>query len=136
MDRTDLRIFSRLVGDALISDERLGREVGLTGKAVRLRRKRLEADGVLTEYGIHPSAEVLGRHAMTWRYVGKDWAKLPVSRLVEVEDLAYVMSFRPGFHVVVRFTREADPTPDPRLARILCQPLAKSPDERRNALDV
>jgi len=130
MDRTDLRIFSRLVGDALLSDEQLGREVGLTGKAVRLRRQRMEAEGVLTEYGIHPAAEVLGRHSMTWRYVGKDWSRLPISRLLEVEDLAYVMSFRPGLHLVVRFTKETDPIPDPRLARIFGQPLEGLPDER------
>jgi DNA-binding Lrp family transcriptional regulator len=130
MDRTDLRIFSRLVGDALLTDERLARDVGLTGKAVRLRRKRMEAAGVLTEYGVHPSAEVLGRHSMTWRYAGKEWDPLPVARLLEVEDLAYVMSFRPGLQVVVRFTGEADPTPDPRLTRILGPPLEPVPDER------
>jgi DNA-binding Lrp family transcriptional regulator len=130
MDHTDLRIFSRLVGDALISDERLGREVGLTGKAVRLRRKRLEADGVLTEYGIHPPAEILGRHAVAWRYVGKDWTKLPISRLLEVEDLVYVMSFRPGMYRVVRFTRKSSLPTDPRLTRILGQPLEGPLDER------
>ena len=129
MDRTDLRIFSRLVGDALRSDERLAREIGLTGKTVRIRRRRMEASGVLTDYGIHPAAEVLGRHAMTWRYAGRDGSKLPVSRLLEVEDLAYVMRFRPGFHVVMRFTKEADPIPDPRLSRIFGPPLAGPPDE-------
>jgi DNA-binding Lrp family transcriptional regulator len=130
MDRTDLRIFSRLIGDALLSDERLGREVGLTGKSVRLRRRRMEADGVLTEYGVHPPAELLGRHAVAWRYVGRDWPELPVSRLVEVEDLAYVMSFRPGMHRVVRFTKEPNPTTDPRLARIFGRPFEGPLDEQ------
>lgn len=66
MDRTDLEIFTRLVAtDALLSDEAIAREVGLTGKADGTRRRRREATGVLTEYGIHPPAEILGRHALT-----------------------------------------------------------------------
>jgi DNA-binding Lrp family transcriptional regulator len=130
MDRTDLRIFSRLVGDPFLSDEQLGREVGLTGKAVRLRRKRLEAEGALTEYGVHPRAELLGRHAVAWGYVGKDWPELPVSQLIEVEDLVFVMSFRPNFHRVVRFTKEPHLSTDPRLARILGRPLEGPLDER------
>ncbi|MGP8075712.1 MAG: AsnC family transcriptional regulator [Thermoplasmata archaeon] len=130
MDRTDLRIFSLLLGDPLLSDERLGREVGLTGKAVRLRRQRMETEGVLTEYGIHPGPELLGRHAVAWGYVGRDWPEPPVSRLKEIEDLAYVRSFRPSFHMVVRFTKEPDPPTDPRLARILGRPLEGPLDER------
>ena len=124
MDPTDLAIFSRLVAtDPFLSDEALGRAVGLTGKAVRLRRKRMERQGVLTEYGIHPAAEVLGRYAVSWRYVGKDWTELPTAQLSEVEDLAYVMSFRPAFHRVVRFAKEPDPPPDLRLSRILGHPI-------------
>ncbi|HTS33986.1 MAG TPA: AsnC family transcriptional regulator [Thermoplasmata archaeon] len=129
MDRTDLGIFSRLMGDAFRSDETLAREVGLTGKAVRLRRKRMEADGVLTEYGVHPPAQILGRHAATWRYVGKDWSEVSLAQLSEVEDLAYVMSFRPKVHVVVRFTTDPSPRADPRLARILGRPLAQRAEE-------
>jgi DNA-binding Lrp family transcriptional regulator len=130
MDRTDLGIFSRLVTDALRSDEAIGREVGLTGKAVRTRRKRMEAAGVLTEYGIHPAAEILGRHALTWRFEGKDRPDLAVSRLIEIEDLAYVMRFRPDFHIAVRFAKDPDPPNDPRLSRILGRPLEGPPDER------
>ncbi len=136
MDRTDLGIFSRLVTDALSSDEAIGREVGLTGKAVRTRRKRMEAAGVLTEYGIHPAAEILGRHAVTWRFAGTVGPELPLSRLVEVEDLAYVMRFRPNLHVAVRFTKSSDPTEDPRLSVILGPPLDGLPEERRPASSV
>jgi DNA-binding Lrp family transcriptional regulator len=129
MDRTDLEIFSRLVSvDALRSDEAIGREVGLTGKAVRTRRRRMEAAGVLAEYGIHPAAELLGRHALTWRFVGRDRADLPASRLIEIEDLAYVMRFRPNFHMAVRFTKDPDPPSDTRLSRILGRPLEGPPD--------
>jgi DNA-binding Lrp family transcriptional regulator len=128
MDRKDLGIFSRLVTDALRSDETIGREVGLTGKAVRTRRRRMEAAGVLAEYGIHPAAEILGRHALTWRFVGKDRPDLPVSRLIEIGDLAYVMRFRPNFHIAVRFTKEPDPPDDPRLSRILGRPLEGPPE--------
>ncbi len=129
MDQTDLGIFTRLVAtDALLSDEAIAREVGLTGKAVRARRKRMEATGVLTEYGIHPAAEILGRHARTWRFVGKDRLALPVAQLEEVEDLAYVLSFRPNLHMAVRFTRTPDPPSDPCLSRILGQPLEGPPD--------
>ncbi len=131
MDRTDLGIFSRLVAEPFLSDETLGREVGLTGKAVRLRRKRMEADGVLTEYGVHPAAEILGRYAVSWRYAGMDRTELPVSQLSEVEDLAFVMSFRPAFHRVVRFTKEPDPPADPRLTRIFGQPIGGPLGERR-----
>ncbi len=131
MDGTDLRIFSRLVGDPFLSDETLGREVGLTGKAVRLRRKRMETQGVLTEYGIHPAAEILGRYAVAWRYVGKDETELSKSQLSRVEDLAYVMSFRPAFHRVVRFTKEPDPPADPRLTQILGPPLGGPLGERQ-----
>ena len=130
MDRTDLGIFSRLVGNPFLSDETLAREVGLSGKAVRLRRKRMEVQGVLTEYGVHPSAEILGRRAVTWRYQGKDWADVPSSRLSEIQDLAYVMSFRPNLHVAVRFVKEASPQEDPHLSKILGQPLNETPDER------
>jgi DNA-binding Lrp family transcriptional regulator len=128
MDRTDLRIFSRLVGDPLLSDERIARGVGLTGKAVRLRRRRMEAARVLTEYGIHPPAEILGRYAVTWRYVGEEWTELPLAQLNEVEDLAYVRSFRPNFHTVVRYTKAPNPLPDPRLARILGRPVEATPE--------
>jgi len=130
MDRTDLGIFARLVADPLLSDERLGREVGLTGKAVRLRRKRMEADGVLTEYGIHPRAEILGRNAVAWGYVGNDRPELPLSQLCEVEDLVYVRSFRPNFHMVVRFSKDPEPPDDPRLALLLGRPMEGPLDER------
>ena len=130
MDATDLRIFSELVSNAFLSDESLGRRVGLTGKAVRLRRKRMETEGVLTEYGVHPAAEILGRYAVAWRYVGKDWAEASRSQLAEIEDLAYVMSFRPALHRVVRFTREPNPPADPRLTRILGQPVGELLGER------
>ena len=129
MDRTDLVIFSRLVANPFLSDESLGREVGLTGKAARLRRKRMETQGVIAEYGIHPAAETLGRHAVVRRYGGKPWTRLPASRLSEVEDLVCVMSFRPALHRVVRFTEEAEPPEDPRLARILGPPLGGAPGE-------
>jgi DNA-binding Lrp family transcriptional regulator len=129
MDRTDLRIFSRLVGDPFVSDEHLGREVGLTGKAVRLRRQRMETEGVLAEYGVHPRAEILGRHAVTCGYVGGGESEPPVARLTEIEDLVYVRRFRPNFHQVVRFTRQRDPTPDPRLARWFGRPLPRPFDE-------
>jgi DNA-binding Lrp family transcriptional regulator len=123
MDPTDLGIFARLVGDPRSADEALARAVGLTGKAVRLRRRRMEAAGVLTEYGLHPPAGLLGRHAVAWGYMGKEWPALPTARLLEVEDLVYVMSFRPGFHRVVRFTQDPTAPPDPRLARLLGDPL-------------
>ena len=130
MDRTDLRIFSRLVADPFLSDGALAREVELSRKAVRLRRKRMETQGVLTEYGVHPRAEVLGRRAVTWRYVGKDWTEVPRTRLSEIDDLVYVMSFRPNFHIAVRFTTDPDPGPDPRLARLLGSPLEGPEDDR------
>lgn len=130
MDRTDLRIFSRLVADPFLSDEALGREVELTGKAVRLRRRRMETQGVLTEYGVHPAAEILGRYSVTWGCVGKEWTELRSPQLTEVEDLVYVMSFRPAFHRVVQFTKRPDPPADPRLARILGGPLEGPLDER------
>jgi DNA-binding Lrp family transcriptional regulator len=131
MDRTDLGIFSRLVSvDALRSDEAIGREVGLTGKAVRARRKRMEAAGVLAEYGFHPAAEILGRHALTWRFVGMVGPDLPASRLLEIDDLAYVMRFRPNLHMAVRFTTDPDPRNDPRLSRILGRPLEGPAEER------
>ena len=123
MDRTDLEIFTRLVGDPLLSDERIGREVGRTGKAVRLRRQRLEARGVLTEYGIHPHPELLGRRAVAWGFVGADGPKSPISRLLEVPDLVYVRRFRPNLHIAVRFALGASPLIDPRLARLLGRPL-------------
>jgi DNA-binding Lrp family transcriptional regulator len=128
MDRTDLAIFTRIVSGPLLTDERLGREVGLTGKAVRLRRRRLEAAGVVTEYGVYPAPELLARHAMTWRYSGKEWPKSPVSGLAEIDDLVYVMHFRPALSLVVRFTTESNPTPDPRLARMLGPPVDERPD--------
>jgi DNA-binding Lrp family transcriptional regulator len=130
VDRTDLTLFASLVSDALRSDAALARDVGLTPKAVRLRRRRMEAAGVLSDYGIHPAAEVLGRHANTWRYAGRDGAPLPLARWLEVEDLAYVLRFRPGLYLVVRFTTEAEPEPDPRLARLLGPPLDEAPDTR------
>ena len=130
MDRTDLRIFTRLVGDPFTSDERLGRDVGLTGKAVRLRRQRMEKERVLTEYGLHPSAEILGRHAVTWRYEGSEGTAPAVARWKEIEDLAYVRSFRPTFHMVVRFTKDPHPSPDPRLTRWLGRPLEGPLEER------
>jgi DNA-binding Lrp family transcriptional regulator len=130
MDRTDLGIFTRLVGDPFVSDEALGRQVGLTGKAVRLRRKRMETDRVLTDYAIHPRAEILGRTAAVWRYYGPDRAELPVALLRQVEDLVYVRRFRPGFHMVVRFTVDPKPSPDPRLDRWLGRGLAGPVDGR------
>ncbi len=123
MDQADLRIFSRLVADSFLSDEALAREVGLTGKAVRLRRKRMESQGVLAEYGVHPAPEILGRYAVAWRYVGKDWTEDLAPELSKVDDLAYVMSFRPAFHRVVRFATEPETPADPRLARLLGRPL-------------
>jgi len=128
MDRTDLGIFSRLVTDALRSDESIGRDVGLTGKAVRARRRRMEAAGIIAEYGIHPAAEILGRHARTWRFIGKDRTDLSAARLSEIDDLAYVMRFRPNLYVAVRFTREPEPREDMRLARILGRPIDGPPD--------
>lgn len=122
MDRTNLKIFTLLVSNPFLSDERIGREVNLTGKAVRLRRRRLEDDGVLTDYAVHPGAEVLGRHALTWGYTARDRLELPVSRLREIEDLVYVRCFRPDFYMVVRFTKEPDAQDDPRLARVLGRP--------------
>lgn len=136
MDRIDLGIFSRLVGNPFLSDETLAREVGLSGKAARLRRQRMEEQGVLTEYGVHPSAEILGRHALTWRYEGKDWADVPVSRLSEIQDLAYVMSFRPNLHVAVRFTKQPDPRADPRLSKVLGRLLEETPDERTSPTSI
>lgn len=124
MDATDLRIFARLVESPFLTDESLGREVGLTGKAARLRRHRLERAGVLSEYALHPSAPTLGRYARTWRYRARGSLELPVHRLHEIEDLVLVRSFRPDLHVVLSYARTADPEPDPRLARILGQPLS------------
>lgn len=125
MDRTDLQIFTRLVGDPFLSDEQLGREVNLTGKAVRLRRRRLEAASVLTEYAVHPRAEVLGRHGFAWGYSTPDRLELPSSRLYEIEDLVLVRRFRPDFCMAVRFTNEPDPPDDPRLARLLGRPFGE-----------
>ncbi len=136
MDQTDLAIFSRLVANAFLSDEALGREVGITGKAVRLRRRRMEAKGVLQEYGVHPAPEVLGRHAVTWRYVGKEWTERTASALAQVEDLVFVMSFRPAFHRVVRFAREPDVPADPRLGRVLGQPVGGLAGEREPAFSL
>lgn len=129
MDRTDLRIFTLLVSDPFLSDERIGREVNLTGKAVRLRRRRLEADGVLTDYAVHPGAEILGRHALAWGYTARDRLELPVARLREVEDLVYVRCFRPDFYMAVRFTEEPDAQDDPRLGRLLGRPFGGPLDD-------
>ena len=123
MDRTDLEIFTRLVNNPLRSDESLGREVGLTGKAVRLRRQRMESEGALTEYGIHPHPGLLGRHAVSRAYVGEDGARPTVAGLSRVEDLVYVRSFRPTFHIAVRFSKSPDAPEDPRMARMLGRPL-------------
>lgn len=130
MDLTDLKIFSRLVADPFRSDESLSREVGLTGKAVRLRRKRMEAEGILKEYAVHPRAEILGRHALAWGYIAEDRLDLPISKLSEIEDLVYVRTFRPNLYMVVRFTEDAREEDDPRLARILGPPFGGPLDER------
>ncbi len=124
MDATDLRIFTRLVESPFLTDERLGREVGLTGKAARLRRQRLEGAGVLAEYALHPTAPTLGRYAQTWRYRARGSLELPVPRLQEIEDLVLVRSFRPDLHVALRYARTPEPEPDPRLDGILGQPLS------------
>lgn len=129
MDRTDLGIFSHLVTDALSSDEAIGRIVGLTGKAVRARRQRLEAAGVLAEYGIHPAPELLGRRAVTSRFAANRDGGLDRTRLAGVEDLAYVLSFRPALHVAVRFVESRGRREDPRLARLLGTPIGDAPEE-------
>lgn len=129
MDATDLGIFSRLVTDALSSDEGIGRAVGLTGKAVRARRQRMEAAGVLAEYGIHPAPELLGRRAVTSRFAARGGGPLDTARLDGIEDLAYVLSFRPALHVAVRFVEPHGELEHPRLARILGHPIGKAPEE-------
>ena len=141
MDATDLRIFTGLVSDAFASDADLARQVGLTGKAVRLRRRRLEARGVITAYGVYPSPALLGRHALSWLHVGREGSDVPVSKLLEVDDLAYVMAFRPALHRVVRFATDPDAGADPRLVRMLGPPLGgregepvASPRTRRRPL--
>jgi DNA-binding Lrp family transcriptional regulator len=123
MDRTDLEIFTRLLYDPFRSDESLAREVSLTGKAVRLRRKRMETAGVLTEYGIHPHPELLGRHSIRRAYVGADPSPQLLSRLSKIEDLVYLRSFRPSFHIAVRFTKKPDAPEDPRLVQSLGRPI-------------
>ncbi len=60
LDRVDLAILRRLVGDARLSQRRLAREVGMSAPAVAERGARMERAGVIRGYRADVDRDAIG----------------------------------------------------------------------------
>jgi len=73
VDEKDFQILSHLARDPFISNERLGRDLGLSGHSVKRRIENLVKEGVLPSTWLLPIPQVFQRHSRIFVY--KDVAR-------------------------------------------------------------
>jgi DNA-binding Lrp family transcriptional regulator len=98
VDERDFRILSHLRIDPFCSYETLGREIGLSGKAVKTRIEALEKAKILTSLQAMPAAQVFGRIPRLFFFVQ------PVSSL---KKLQAALEFDPAVFATLDVDRKA-----------------------------
>ncbi len=83
IDGIDFRLIARLVRTPHASYESVGRDLALSGPAVRYRLNRLNKLGVLRGVAVLPTAAILGRYHVICEYPAED----PTNAIREILDL-------------------------------------------------
>ena len=118
MDERDYRVVLELTRNPFASCEAIGREVGMTGTAVRARVDSMEARGVLNGYHVLPSPRVFGR----WRHIFayRDVAPEPsLTTLLGMENAVAVFRGSPGMIMVNTYDLEVDAGPPAALVKLI-----------------
>jgi DNA-binding Lrp family transcriptional regulator len=106
MDLRDFQIFLELSRSPFASHEAIGRQIGVTGAAVKARLDRMSKQGVLQGFQVVPIPQVFRRHWHISAYFGVD-PRLELKDLLDVEHVVTVWRGGHGEVMVNTF----DPTP-------------------------
>jgi len=72
MDNLDIRILSRLLNDCRESDRQIGKELGISGGAVRARIRKMQEKKIIEEFFIKVEPPVLGYGVLYFVVTGED----------------------------------------------------------------
>ncbi|QDI89011.1 winged helix-turn-helix transcriptional regulator [Candidatus Nitrosopumilus sp. SW] len=72
MDNLDMKILSRLLNNCRESDRQIGKELGLSGGAVRARIKKMQESGVIEEFVIKIEPPTLGHGVLYFVVSGEN----------------------------------------------------------------
>jgi DNA-binding Lrp family transcriptional regulator len=120
MDLRDFQILVELGRGPFASFDAIGRKVGLSGPAVKLRLKRLERHRVLLGLQVLPAPQVFGRRWHVFAYLGVN-AKLDLVDLLKVENVVSVWRGGHGELMVNTFDPSPTVTAPPGISRFIKQ---------------
>lgn len=106
MDDRDVDILTSIFRHPFASDRAVGRETGVSGNTVRVRRTRLEARGVIEGYPVYPRASIFRRYRRAWAFLDVPRWALPQRPLGEVEGLIVAWRIHPRSVIAVTYDRD------------------------------
>lgn len=115
MDVRDFRIYLELERNPFASWEAIGRTIGMSGTAVKVRIDRMRSRGVISGVYVMPVAQVLGRHWQTFGIAaGSDGPD--DAAILRADDVVWTWRDHRGLLVVNAFTEEEDAVPEGLIA--------------------
>ncbi|MFB5632734.1 MAG: winged helix-turn-helix transcriptional regulator [Nitrosopumilus sp.] len=72
MDNLDMRILSRLLNNCRESDRQIGKELGISGGAVRVRIKKMQESGVIEKFFLKIEPPILGHGVLYFVVSGEN----------------------------------------------------------------
>jgi DNA-binding Lrp family transcriptional regulator len=72
MDNLDMRILSRLLNNCRESDRQIGKELGISGGAVRVRIKKMQESGVIEKFIVKVEPPILGHGVLYFVVSGEN----------------------------------------------------------------
>lgn len=128
VDATDFRILGEVLAHPFLSNEAVGRRVGLSGTAVKARAERLAREIRFRGYRLVPAAPCLGRVARGHFFRLDAPEDAWVARVMAADPVVWLVVHHEGTVSVLTYERPHDPTPPAALVDLFGGPPLRSVD--------
>jgi len=122
VDEKDFQILSHLARDPFVSNERLGRDLGLSGNSVKRRIENLVKEGVLPSTWLLPISQVFQRHSRIFVYKDVTRPEEAIQAALQTDPVVWAgVDLDRSFHVHA-YAESPDAAAPEALVKVLGEP--------------
>ena len=122
VDEKDFQILSHLARDPFVSNERLGRDLGLSGNSVKRRIENLVKEGVLPSTWLLPIPQVFQRHSRIFVYKDVTRPEESIEAALQTDPVVWAgVDLDRSFHVHA-YAESPDAAAPEALVKVLGEP--------------
>ena len=122
VDEKDFQILSHLARDPFVSNERLGRDLGLSGNSVKRRIENLVKEGVLPSTWLLPIPQVFQRHSRIFVYKDVTRPEEAIQAALQTDPVVWAgVDLDRSFHVHA-YAESPDAAAPEALVKVLGEP--------------